>query len=52
MTYIPAMKGYTGIKAMQAIRYIREADVKSKGGEGSNAGNTDLLRELLFVILH
>lgn len=52
MTYIPAMKAYTGIKAMQAIRYIREADVKSKGGEGSNAGNTDLLRELLFVILH
>lgn len=51
-TYMPAMRAYTGVKVMQVIRSIREADRKSKGGEGSSAGNTDLLRELLYVILH
>ena len=49
---IPAMRMYSGVKVMQIISQIRKADGRSKGVGGGNVANGELLRELIFFILH
>lgn len=50
--YVSAMRRYNGVKVMQIIGEIRYADAKSKGVENSSMTNGDILRELIFKILH
>lgn len=50
--YISAMRKYSGVKVMQIIGYLRYTDAKSKGIDMTNANNGELLRELIFKILH
>ncbi len=50
--YMAAMSKYSGIKTMQIISEIRTTDAKSKGVENSSLSDGDLLRELVFKILH
>lgn len=49
--YELAARGYNYNKAMQVISLLREYDLKSKGVE-SNAGHGELMKELMFKILH
>ena len=49
--YEQAARNYNYNKTMQIISYLREYDLKSKGVE-SNAGNGELMKELIFKILH
>lgn len=50
--YIAAMKRYSGVKTMQIIGEIRYADAKSKGVKNSSMSDGEILRELVFTILH
>lgn len=50
--YLSAMRKYSGIKTMQIIGEIRYADAKSKGVGNPSLGDGDILRELVFKILH
>lgn len=50
--YITGMRNYTGVKVMQIIAKIRETDAKSKGLDNPNTPVGELLRELIFFILH
>jgi DNA polymerase III subunit delta len=49
--YEQAARSYNLGKTMQIISYLREYDVKSKGVE-SNTGHGELMKELVFKILH
>lgn len=50
--YQKAMHRYSGVKTMQIISEIRYADARSKGVSNASVSNADLLRELVFKILH
>lgn len=50
--YLSAMRRYSGVKTMQIIGEIRYADAKSKGVGNSSLSDGDILRELIFKILH
>lgn len=50
--YTAAMRKYSGVKTMQIIGEIRYADAKSKGINNSSMNDGDILRELVFKILH
>ena len=50
--YLNAMRMYNGIKTMQIIGEIRYTDAKSKGVGNPSLNDSDLLRELVFKILH
>ncbi|WP_455672912.1 DNA polymerase III subunit delta [Phocaeicola sp.] len=50
--YMAAMRKYSGVKVMQIIGEIRYCDAKSKGIGNSSLGGGDLLRELVYKILH
>ncbi|MCD8080406.1 MAG: DNA polymerase III subunit delta [Bacteroides sp.] len=50
--YLTAMGKYNGVKTMQIIREIRYADAKSKGVQNASMSDGDILRELVFKILH
>ena len=49
--YFTAARNYPMRKVAQVIAFLREADVKSKG-VGANQTQRDILKELLFKILH
>ncbi|AUC83983.1 DNA polymerase III subunit delta [Polaribacter sp. ALD11] len=49
--YFLAARNYPMRKVAQVIAFLRDADVKSKG-VGANQSNEDILKELLFKILH
>ncbi len=49
--YQTAAKNYPMRKVSQVISLLREADVKSKG-VGANISHGDILKELLFKIMH
>ncbi|RPD93013.1 DNA polymerase III subunit delta [Aureibaculum marinum] len=50
--YVIAARNYPMRKVSQIISYLRDTDVKSKG-VGANAADTrDLLKELIFKIMH
>lgn len=50
--YITGMRNYTGVKVMQIISKIRETDAKSKGLDNPNTPVGELMKELIFFILH
>ena len=50
--YITAMRNYSGVKVMQIIGEIRYCDARSKGVGNSSLSDADLLRELIYKILH
>lgn len=49
--YELAARSYNYAKTMQIISLLREYDLKSKGVD-SNAGNGELMKELMFKIIH
>jgi DNA polymerase-3 subunit delta len=49
--YFLAGRNYPMRKVAQVIAFLRDADVKSKG-VGANQSHRDILKELLFKILH
>jgi len=50
--YLTAMRKYNGVKVMQIISEIRNCDAKSKGVGNSSSNDAELLRELVYNILH
>lgn len=50
--YMSAMRRYSGVKTMQIIGEIRYADARSKGVGNASQESGDILRELVFKILH
>ena len=50
--YIAEMRKYSGVKTMQIVGEIRYADAKSKGVQNSSMTDGDILRELVFKLLH
>ena len=50
--YMTGMRNYTGMKVMQIIGKIREIDAKSKGLDNPNTPPGELIKELIFYILH
>ena len=50
--YMTAMRQYSGVKVMQIIGEIRYCDARSKGVDNSSLSDGDLLRELIYKILH
>lgn len=50
--YLSSMRKYSGVKTMQIIQELRYTDAKSKGVGNSSAQDGELLRELIFKILH
>ena len=49
---LPALKNYNARKVLQILEEIRAADEKSKGMNGSKVPSGDLLKSLMYVILH
>lgn len=49
---IPARRNYSGRKVVEILDQIRKTDGKSKGVGGCKTSHGDLLRELIFLILH
>ncbi|WP_099465296.1 DNA polymerase III subunit delta [Parabacteroides provencensis] len=50
--YITGLRNYPAMKVFNLIGDIRTTDARSKGVENSSATDSDLLKELLFKILH
>jgi len=50
--YITAAKNYPMRKVSQIIAFLREADVKSKGVGANALPSGDILKELMFKIIH
>lgn len=50
--YMIGMRNFTGVKVMQIISKIREIDAKSKGLDNPNTPAGELMKELIFFILH
>ena len=50
--YLKALQTFNAYKTMQIIHQIRVTDAKSKGIDNPNTSPGDLLKELVFFILH
>lgn len=50
--YLTGMKNYSAMKVFRLIGDIRLTDARSKGVENASASDADLLKELLYKILH
>ena len=50
--FMTGMRNYTGMKVMQILSKIREIDAKSKGLDNPNTPPGELMKELIFYILH
>lgn len=50
--YLSAMRNFKATKVMQIISAIRECDAKSKGIGNTSVSDGELIRELVFFILH
>lgn len=50
--YIIASRNYPDVKLLQIFSYIREADMRSKGYETSMVDEGEIMKELVFKILH
>lgn len=49
---LPAMRNYSATKVLAILQAIRSTDEKSKGYGGSKVSSGDLMKELVFFILH
>ena len=50
--YIKAMRNYKPMHVMEILHLIRLADAQSKGAEGAYLSDGEIMRELLYKILH
>ena len=50
--YIKAMRNYKAVHVMEILHLIRLADAQSKGAEGPQMPDGEIMRELLYKILH
>lgn len=50
--YRVGMRNFSAMKTLQILVKIRETDAKSKGLDSLNTSTDDLMRELIFFILH
>ncbi len=50
--YLVAVNNYDKRKAVRVISYLRDADVKAKGVGSGSMTNGDILKELIFKIMH
>lgn len=50
--YIKAMRNYRAVHVMEILHLIRLADAQSKGAEGAQTADGEIMRELLYKILH
>ena len=50
--YLKGMRVFNGVKCMNIIGGLRATDAKSKGVGNGGASDSDLLRELVYYILH
>ena len=50
--YMIGLRNYSGMKVMHIIGKIREIDAKSKGLDNPNTPPGELMKELIFFILH
>ena len=50
--YVTGMKNYSAMKVLQIIGKLREMDAKSKGLDNPNTPSGELMKELIFYILH
>ena len=50
--YMTGLRNYSGMKVLQIISKIWEIDAKSKGLDNPNTAPGDLMKELIFYILH
>ena len=50
--YLAGLRNYTAKKTLQIVGKLREIDAKSKGLDNPNTDAGDLMKELIFFILH
>ena len=50
--YIAAMRNYRAVHVMEVLHMIRLADAQSKGAEGAQVPDGEIMRELLYRIMH
>ena len=50
--YIKAMRNYKAVHVLEILHLIRLADAQSKGAEGPQTTDGEIMRELLYRILH
>ena len=50
--YMKAMKNYRAVHVMDVLHLIRLADAQSKGAEGAATPDGEIMRELLYKIMH
>ncbi len=50
--YIAGMRNYSGVKVMEIIDKFKEVDAKSKGLDNPYTSAGELMKELIFFILH
>lgn len=50
--YLTGLRNYSAMKVFNLIGEIRNADARSKGVDNSSATDADVLKELLYKILH
>ena len=50
--YMIGLRNYTGRKTLQILQKLREIDAKSKGLDNPFTSSGDLMKELIFFILH
>lgn len=50
--YLPALNRYSLAKVIQCISILHEADLRSKGVGSGNLSDGDLLKEMVFKLMH
>lgn len=50
--YVKAMRNYKAMHVLEILHLIRLADAQSKGANGATIGDGEIMRELLYKILH
>ncbi|MDH6354037.1 DNA polymerase-3 subunit delta [Dysgonomonas sp. PH5-45] len=50
--YVAALRSYNAFKSMEVISLLRAYDAKCKGVNNASVGDGELLKELLFKIMH
>jgi DNA polymerase III subunit delta len=50
--YSQALRQYPALKITENIRYLKEADLKLKGVNAGSAGEGQILRELIYRLMH